>query len=471
MHLKTHRVKRHGKEHVYYSLCESVRVSRRRVVQRQVLHLGELQGSQVEQWERTIAVLTESGEERQMQLWAGRPAPAQADCVEVVLSSLSVRRPRRFGDCWAATKLWGQLDLDGFFAARLEDEPGMVPWAKVIELLVVSRLCSPGSELSVHKQFYPQSAIGWLLDTDAAVAEKDRLYRALDRLLPHKADLEQHLARRWKDLFGVTCDLLLYDLTSSYFEGEAAEVEQAARGYSRDHRPDCEQVVLALIVTPEGLPVAYELFDGNRVDVTTLLPMIDHVEARHGKMGRVWVFDRGIVSEDNLDELRARGGHYLVGAPRSALGPREAHLLTQDWQAISPEVEVKLLPEDAETYVLARSRPPRGQGTGDAHPDCARPYARSHPAAQILVEGPRAARPGVAPTGPPGGTPRTRLALRPRRVRRQKTVLALGPRAPAQGRLARRRLSAAHQSDVHRSHRPLAPLCAALGGRSGVSSL
>lgn len=357
MHLKTHRVKRHGKEHVYYSLCESVRVSRRRVVQRQVLHLGELQGPQVEQWERTIAVLTESGEERQMQLWAGRAAPAQEDCAEVVLSSLSVRRPRRFGDCWAATKLWAALDLDGFFAARLEDEPGRVPWAKVIELLVVSRLCSPGSELSVHKQFYPGSAIGWLLDTDALVAEKDRLYRALDRLLPHKADLEQHLARRWKDLFGVTCDLLLYDLTSSYFEGEAVEVEQAARGYSRDHRPDCEQVVLALIVTPEGLPVAYELFDGNRVDVTTLLPMIEHVEARHGKMGRVWVFDRGIVSEDNLDELRARGAHYLVGAPRSALGPREGHLLTQEWQAISPEVEVKLLPEDAETYVLARSRP------------------------------------------------------------------------------------------------------------------
>jgi transposase len=357
MHLKTHRVKRHGKEHVYYSLCESVRVSRRRVVQRQVLHLGELQGSQVAQWERTIAVLTESGEERQMQLWAGRPAPAQSDCVEVVLSSLSVRRPRRFGDCWAVTKLWTLLDLDGFFAARLDDEPGAVSWAKVIELLVVSRLCAPGSELSVHQRFYPQSAIGWLLDTDAAVAEKDRLYRALDRLLPLKAELEQHLARRWQDLFGVTCELLLYDLTSSYFEGEAAQVEQASRGYSRDHRPDCVQVVLALIVTPEGLPVAYEVFDGNRVDVTTLQPMIDHVEARHGKMGRVWVFDRGIVSEANLSGLRARGGHYLVGTPRSALGPREAHLLAQDWQAVSPEVEVKLLPEDGETYVLARSRP------------------------------------------------------------------------------------------------------------------
>ena len=191
MHLKTHRVKRHGKEHVYYSVCESVRVSRHRVVQRQVLHLGELQSTQVEQWERTIGVLTESGEERQMQLWAGRPARAQEDCVEVLLSTLRVRRPRRFGDCWAATKLWAQLDLDGFLAARLEDEPGRVPWAKVIELLVVSRLCAPGSELSVHKQFYPQSAIGWLLDTDAAVAEKDRLYRALDRLRPHKADLER----------------------------------------------------------------------------------------------------------------------------------------------------------------------------------------------------------------------------------------------------------------------------------------
>ena len=357
MHLKTHRVKRHGKEHVYYSVCESVRVSRHRVVQRQVLHLGELQSTQVEQWERTIGVLTESGEERQMQLWAGRPARAQEDCVEVLLSTLRVRRPRRFGDCWAATKLWAQLDLDGFLAARLEDEPGRVPWAKVIELLVVSRLCAPGSELSVHKQFYPQSAIGWLLDTDAAVAEKDRLYRALDRLRPHKADLEQHLARRWQDLFGVKCDLLLYDLTSSYFEGEAAQVEQAARGYSRDHRGDCVQVVLALVVTPEGLPVAYELLDGNRVDVTTLQPMIDHVEARHGQMNRVWVFDRGIVSERNLEALRSRGGHYLVGAPRSALGPREAHLLAQDWQSVSAEVEVKLLPEDDETYVLARSRP------------------------------------------------------------------------------------------------------------------
>ncbi len=252
-------------------------------------------------------------------------------------------------------KLWEDLGLRAFWETALGEQRGEVPWAKVVELLVVNRLCDPRSELFIHEKWFPQTAMDLLLDSNAAVAEKDRLYRALDRMVAHKDALEQHLADKWRDLFGATFDVLLYDLTSTYFEGDAGEVEKAARGYSRDHRPDCAQLVLAIVVTPEGFPLSYEVFDGDRADVTTLEAMLDQVEAKHGRARRVWVFDRGIVSEANLQKLRARGGQYVVGTPRRRLEAYEQELLEGSWQQISPSVQVQLIQQDQETYVLARS--------------------------------------------------------------------------------------------------------------------
>jgi transposase len=358
MFLKAHERCKDGKRHVYYSLTESLRVSRKRVVQRTVLHLGELNTTQVERWQRTIEAVHEDGQRRQMRLFTDREGQvpvAAEDVAEVILSSLVVRRPRRFGDCWIGCKLWEDLGLRAFWQDALGEQRGEVPWAKVVELLVVNRLCDPRSELFIHEKWFPQTAMDLLLDSTAAVAEKDRLYRALDRMVAHKDALERHLADKWRDLFGARFDVLLYDLTSTYFEGEAEGVEKAARGYSRDHRPDCAQLVIAIVVTPEGFPLSYEVFDGNRADVTTLEAMLDQVEAKHGRARRIWVFDRGIVSEANLQRLRERGGQYVVGTPRHRLGDYEKELLEGSWQQINESVQVQLIAQDQETYVLARS--------------------------------------------------------------------------------------------------------------------
>ena len=230
-----------------------------------------------------------------------------------------------------------------------------MPWEKVIELLAVNRLIAPRSELSIHEKWFPQTAMDLLLDTDARVAGKDRLYRCLDRITAHKPALEEHLAQKWKDLFGATFDLLLYDLTSTYFEGDVEAVPKARRGYSRDHRPDCKQLVPALVVTPEGFALSYELFAGNRLDRTTLEHILDTIEKKFGKARRLWVFDRGIVSEENWQLLRERGAHYLVGTPRSQLKAYEEPLLTGDWQKVSEPVQGQLIPESEEVYVLCRS--------------------------------------------------------------------------------------------------------------------
>jgi len=315
MYLKRRVRHKDGKDHVYYAVCESLRVSRRRVVQRQVLHLGELNTTQLDAWQRTIEVIHEDGQRHQRRLFTDREAgaPADPDVVEVRLSSFALKAPRRFGDCWVGCQLWAELGLDEFWQEALVLEVGEVPWEKVLELLVVNRLLAPRSELFVHEKWFGQTAMDILLDTDAAVADKDRLYRCLDRLLAHKGALEQHLAARWKDLFGASYDVLLYDLTSTYFEGQAEAVPKARRGYSRDHRPDCKQLLIALIVSAEGLPLTYEIFPGNRLDRSTLSQVLDAVEAKYGKARRVWVFDRGVVSEANLQLLRDRGAHYLVG--------------------------------------------------------------------------------------------------------------------------------------------------------------
>lgn len=349
-----------GKDHIYYSVCESLRVHSGRVIQRQVLHLGELNTTQIESWQRTLEVIDgdDHGRRLQRRLFADREgaAPAADDVIELRLSSLRVREPRRFGDCWAGCRLWQELGLDAFWQQRLGNERGEVPWAKVLELLAVNRLLDPRSELFVHEKWFPQTAMDVLLDCDFAVAHKDRLYRCLDRIVEHKTELEQHLAAKWKDLFGASFDIILYDLTSTYFEGSAEGVAKAKRGYSRDHRPDCKQLVIALVVTAEGFPLTYEIFDGNKIDSTTLKHIVEAVEGKHGKARRVWVFDRGITTEDNLKWLRERGACYLVGTPKPQLKAFEQHLTEKDWQKASSEVEVKLCPDDDDVYVLARSQ-------------------------------------------------------------------------------------------------------------------
>lgn len=358
MYLKANRRFKDGKQHIYYTLNESLRVNRSRVIQRCVLHLGELNTTQVDRWQRTIETIQEDGQRHQLRLFTDREgqAPEADDVAEVILSSLVLRRPRQFGAAWVGCKLWEELGLRSFWEQALGEEAGQVSWSKVVELLAVNRLCAPGSELSVHEKWYPQTAMDLLLDCTDEVAERNRLYRCLDRMLPHKEALEQHLAQRWKDLFGASFDILLYDLTSTYFEGQVEEVAKAQRGYSRDNRPDCKQLVIALVVTPEGFPLSYEVFDGNRADVTTLDEMVESVERKHGRAKRVWVFDRGIVSEENLQKLRHRKAQYLVGTPKSRLKRHEQRLVQGTWETVSEAVQVQIIPDGEETYVLARSR-------------------------------------------------------------------------------------------------------------------
>ena len=359
MFIKRHVRKKDGKKHVYYSLCESTRLSPHRVLQRRLLNLGELNTTQIERWQRSIEVVEENGQASQRRLFTDRDGevPEGPDICEVRLSTLRVRKPRQFGNCWRACRLFQELQLDRFFAEHLAAHRGMEPWAKVIELLAVNRLCAPGSELSIHERWFDRTAMDQLLGGGPALAGKDRLYRTLDKLVALKSALEKHLAGRWQDLFGADTQVLLYDLTSTYFEGAAAEVELAAHGYSRDHRSDCRQLVLALVVTSEGLPLTYERFPGNTNDATTLAGIIDQVEQRYGKQDRIWVFDRGIVNEENLQLLNEREIGYLVGTPRHRLNQFAKELLQGTWQQITgrPGVQAQLIEREGEIYVLARS--------------------------------------------------------------------------------------------------------------------
>jgi hypothetical protein len=270
---------------------------------------------------------------------------------------MELRRPRAFGNYWLGCELWRQLELDAFWEARLGAGREEVPWAKVLELLVVSRLVSPGSEFRLHRQGFDQSAVGDLLGTGFAVAEKDRLYRCLDRILKHKAALFEHLRQRWQELFQARFDVLLYDLTSTYIEGEGEEIPKAQHGYSRDHRFDCRQVVIALVVTPEGFPLAYEVMEGNTSDRTTLRGFLAKIEAQYGRARRVWLMDRGIPTEEVLQEMRApeREVFYLVGTPRGKIQQYEKKWLELPWQKVRESVEVKLFAEEGELYVLAKS--------------------------------------------------------------------------------------------------------------------
>src|SRR5438874_1505795 len=347
-----------GKEHTYWSLVETVRTPDG-PRQKTLCYLGELNSSAQARWLTTVEVFNEQGEAQQLKLFPSDVAAPVDDpqVARVLLNKVRLERTRQFGSCFLGLELWKRLELDRFFEQAVDQEEADVPWSRVAALLAINRLCAPGSELAIEQRWYPSTALDDLLGIEEGKINDTRLYRCLDRILPHKTKLEQHLKNRYGELFGAEFDVLLYDLTSTYVEGAAEKNQMVRRGYSRDHRPDCEQLVIALIVNNEGFPFSYETFDGNRTDVSTMETILRMVERKYGKARRIWVFDRGIVSEENLAAIRKRNGQYLTGTPRSQMKKFEAELLKEDWTQVRPEVEVRkvAIPQGEETYILCRT--------------------------------------------------------------------------------------------------------------------
>src|SRR5580698_3773829 len=358
MFLRPHSRNKDGKDHAYWSLVEMVRTPDG-PRQKTLCYLGELNSSAQARWLTTVEVFNEQGEAQQLKLFPSHVAapPDDPQVARVLLNKVRLERTRQFGACFLGLELWKRLELDRFFEQAADDELADVPWSRVTALLAINRLCAPGSELAIERRWYPSTALDDLLEIEEGKINDTRLYRCLDRILPHKTKLERHLKERYGALFGAEFDVLLYDLTSTYVEGAAEKNPMVRRGYSRDHRPDCEQLVIALIVNNEGFPFSYEIFDGNRTDVSTMETILRMVERKYGKARRIWVFDRGIVSEDNLAAIRKRGGQYLTGTPRSQMKQFEAELLKEDWTQVRPEVEVKKvpIPNGEETYILCRT--------------------------------------------------------------------------------------------------------------------
>jgi hypothetical protein len=353
---RTRRVK-DGKVHEYWNLVENRRLSDGRVVQRQVLYLGEINASQREAWRKSIEVQVH-GTRRQVALFPAGSMPCDdVDAIGVHLSQLRLQRPRQWGACWLAMNLWQQLELDSFWRPRLRPSREGTPWLKVLKTLVAYRLIDPGSEWKLHRQWFDASAMGDLLDSDFALAEKNTLYRCLDKLVKHKDELFKFLRYRWGELFDAKFDVLLYDLTSTYFETDVERGADDLRqfGYSRDKRGDCRQVVIALIVTPEGFPLSYEVLAGDTADSTTLSEFLERIEQRYGRANRIWVMDRGIPTEDSLAQMRAKGASYLVGTPKGRLTKLEQAFLGQPWARVREGVQVKRLATEDDVYVLAQS--------------------------------------------------------------------------------------------------------------------
>jgi transposase len=358
MFLRPHSRNKDGKDHTYWSLVETVRTPDG-PRQKTLCYLGELNSSAQARWLTTVEVFSEQGDAQQLKLFPSQVAPPADDpqVARVLLNKVRLERTRQFGACFLGLDLWKRLELDRFFERSIDHESADVPWSRVAALLAINRLCAPGSELAIEQRWYPSTALDNLLEIEEGKINDTRLYRCLDRILPHKTKLERHLKERYGALFGADFDVLLYDLTSTYVEGAAEKNPMVCRGYSRDHRPDCEQLVIALIVNNEGFPFSYETFDGNRSDVSTMETILRMVERKYGKARRIWVFDRGIVSEENLAAIRKRDGHYLTGTPRSQMKQFEAELLKEDWTRVRPEVEVKkvAIPQGEETYILCRT--------------------------------------------------------------------------------------------------------------------
>ena len=365
MFLRSSTRKKNGKEHTYWNVVENRRAAGGKVLQKQVLYLGEINSSQESAWRKTIQVFSGAADDppQTLALFAeDHPAPApvgEQQVVQIRLGDLQLRRPRQWGGCWLACQLYDQLDLPKFWTQLLGTSRKGTRWDLVLQSLTVYRLLSPGSEWRLHRHWFEQSALADLLGADFALAEIHKLYSCLDLVLAHKEALCTHLHQRWKDLFNAKFEVLLYDLTSTYFESEPpfAEEDKRRYGYSRDKRPDCVQVVVGLIVTPEGFPLAYEVLAGNTSDKTTLKSFLEKIEQQYGKAERIWVMDRGIPTEELLQQMRESDPKvfYLVGTPKARLGKLEAALLERPWQQVREGVQVKLLPKEGELYVLAQS--------------------------------------------------------------------------------------------------------------------
>jgi hypothetical protein len=364
MFLRQTQRKKDGKTHSYWNIVENKRLDDGRVVQRQVLYLGEINSSQAAAWRKAIDVFdTDTGDTRTLALFPEDRCEAMvgdASLVQLRLSQMRLCRPRQWGACWLAGLLWRDLHLDRFWGERLAPSRKGTHWDQVLQVLASYRLIAPGSEWRLHRDWFGKSAMADLLGADFGLVDTHKLYACHDLLLEHKEELFSHLAGRWRDLFNADFDVLLYDLTSTYFEINAADLPEGDKrrhGYSRDKRPDCPQVVIALVVTPQGLPLAYEVLPGNTADSTTLRTFLGKIEAQYGKARRVWVMDRGVPTEAVLAEMRSAEPpvHYLVGTPKGRLNRLEKHLLDKPWQEARQGVQVKLLAEDDELYVFAQS--------------------------------------------------------------------------------------------------------------------
>ena len=364
MFLRRTQRKKDGKTHTYWNIVESKRLDDGRVVQCQVLYLGEINSSQAEAWRKAIEVFDEdAGRPRTLTLFTAEQTeavPADDRAVRVRLSELRLYRPRQWGACWLAGHLWRDLELDRFWKERLAPSRKGTRWDQILQVLVSYRLIAPGSEWKLHRDWFGKSAMADVLGGDFALAEAHKLYACHDRLLEHKDALFAHLVERWRTLFSVGFDVLLYDLTSTYFEIDAADLpdgDKRRHGYSRDKRPDCPQVVIALVVTPEGLPLAYEVLPGNTADNKTLQAFLSKIETQYGKARRVWVMDRGIPTEEVLAEMRRSDPpvQYLVGTPKGRLTRLEKHLTDKPWQEVRDGIRVKLLAADSELYIFAQS--------------------------------------------------------------------------------------------------------------------
>jgi hypothetical protein len=364
MFLRRTERKKNGKAHSYWNVVENKRLDDGRVVQRHVLYLGEINSSQAAAWRKAIEVFDEdAGRTRTLALFPEDRCEAvvgEASIVQLRLSEMQLRRPRQWGACWLAGQLWRELQLDRFWADRLPPSRKGTRWDQILQVLASYRLIAPGSEWRLHREWFGNSAMADLLGADFGLAEEHKLYACHDLLLEHKEALFSHLVGRWRDLFNANFDVLLYDLTSTYFEVNASDLPEGSKrrhGYSRDKRPDCPQVVIALVVTPDGLPLAYEVLPGNTADSKTLRMFLSKIELQYGKARRVWVMDRGVPTEAVLAEMRNSDPpvQYLVGTPKGRLNRLEKHLLQKPWQDARQGVKVKLLAEDGELYVFAQS--------------------------------------------------------------------------------------------------------------------
>lgn len=359
MYLKQHKRKKNGKYNTYYSISEKRKVSRGRYVEKTVLYLGEISDSQKKSWERSIEIINEDNKPVYRSLFAydeDNDTHCDVDTIPVKLSKMKLENPRTFGDCWLGCEIWDSLGLGKFWSKRIDTKRLPVAYSKVLKLLVVNRLIKPGAEFYVHQHWFTQTAMDVLLDCDFQVAEKNRLYRCLDRILPYKEELCTYLKDTWQMMFNLEYDILLYDITSTYFEGLCKGNSKAKFGHSKDRRSDCRQILIALVVTPDGFPINYEILAGNTSEKTTLKPLLQKIEAKYGKTGRVWLMDRGIPTEAVLEYMRDNEIGYLVGTPRKLLDDFQQELLEKQWHEINDSVRVKHIEKDGECYVLARSK-------------------------------------------------------------------------------------------------------------------